>query len=170
MDSAKINDWMQVVGIFAVVASLIFVGLQMKQDRRIAELATYQDRAIASAEVSLNLFSNENYQATVMTATYGDAIPMIDGEGWAAPIGANLAMSSAGLMNAPLFMFDNSHFQYQEGFLPQEHWGRVRRIMKTMFRAPFEKWAVKQFLAVQRPAFRDELIRILDEIEQEQRN
>ena len=36
MDSAKLNDWMQVVGIFAVVASLIFVGLQMRQDQLIA--------------------------------------------------------------------------------------------------------------------------------------
>jgi len=36
MDSAKLNDWMQVVGIFAVVASLVFVGLQMRQDRDIA--------------------------------------------------------------------------------------------------------------------------------------
>jgi hypothetical protein len=28
MDSAKLNDWLQVVGMFAVVASLIFVGMQ----------------------------------------------------------------------------------------------------------------------------------------------
>ncbi len=27
MDSAKISDWMQVVGIFALVASLVFVGI-----------------------------------------------------------------------------------------------------------------------------------------------
>ena len=33
MDSAKLNDWLQVVGLFGVIASLIFVGLQMKQDR-----------------------------------------------------------------------------------------------------------------------------------------
>ena len=36
MDSAKLNDWMQVLGMFAIVASLIFVGLQMKQSRDIA--------------------------------------------------------------------------------------------------------------------------------------
>ncbi len=36
MDSAKINDWMQVIGIFAVVASLVFVGMQMRQDQEIA--------------------------------------------------------------------------------------------------------------------------------------
>ena len=36
MDSAKLNDWMQVIGIFAVVASLIFVGQQLRLDRQIA--------------------------------------------------------------------------------------------------------------------------------------
>jgi hypothetical protein len=41
MDSAKLNDWMQVVGIFAVVASLVFVGLQMRQEQEIAIVATY---------------------------------------------------------------------------------------------------------------------------------
>lgn len=36
LDSAKLNDWLQVIGIFAVLGGLIFVGLQMKQDRQIA--------------------------------------------------------------------------------------------------------------------------------------
>ena len=45
MDWAKINDWMQVVGIFAVVASLIFVGLQMKQAHEIALASQFQARS-----------------------------------------------------------------------------------------------------------------------------
>ena len=36
MDSAKLNDWMQILGMFAIVASLVFVGLQMKQSHQIA--------------------------------------------------------------------------------------------------------------------------------------
>ena len=36
MNSARLNDWMQVVGIFALVASLVFVGLQMRQTQEIA--------------------------------------------------------------------------------------------------------------------------------------
>lgn len=37
MDSAKLNDWLQVIGIFALVASLVFVGLQMKQTQEIGQ-------------------------------------------------------------------------------------------------------------------------------------
>ncbi len=47
LDSAKLSDWLQVVGLFAVVASLIVVGLQMKQTDAIALSAIYQERAIA---------------------------------------------------------------------------------------------------------------------------
>jgi hypothetical protein len=40
-DMSKINDWLQVVGMFGVIASLIFVGLQMKQAHEIALSNTY---------------------------------------------------------------------------------------------------------------------------------
>jgi len=34
--SADINDWLQVAGLAGVIASLVFVGLQLKQDRQFA--------------------------------------------------------------------------------------------------------------------------------------
>lgn len=59
MDSSKLNDWIQGVGIFAVVASLIFVGLQMRQEQEIARaeaisefIARGIDYQIAIAEYS----------------------------------------------------------------------------------------------------------------------
>jgi len=45
MDSAKLNDWMQVLGIFALVISLIFVGLQMRQDRVLAAVDATRSRS-----------------------------------------------------------------------------------------------------------------------------
>ena len=50
MDSAKLNDWMQVVGIFAVVVSLLFVGLQMRQSQSIA----MSEGALANAANSID--------------------------------------------------------------------------------------------------------------------
>jgi len=54
LDSAKLNDWMQVIGIFAVFASLIFVGLQMQLDRRLAraELGSVSLEFRASVELA----------------------------------------------------------------------------------------------------------------------
>ena len=34
--SAKLKDWLEIVGLFAVVASLLFVGMQMRQEAAIA--------------------------------------------------------------------------------------------------------------------------------------
>jgi hypothetical protein len=53
MNSAKLNDWMQVVGMAAIVASLIFVGLQMRQDQAIAIAGQYQDRSATAMEYFL---------------------------------------------------------------------------------------------------------------------
>lgn len=36
MDASKLNDWVQVAGVFAVVASLIFVGIEIRQSGRSA--------------------------------------------------------------------------------------------------------------------------------------
>lgn len=35
MNSEKIDIWVQVIGMAAVIASLIFVGLEMQQDQRL---------------------------------------------------------------------------------------------------------------------------------------
>ena len=36
LDSKKINDWLQVLGLFGVLGGLVFVGLQLSLDRQIA--------------------------------------------------------------------------------------------------------------------------------------
>jgi len=58
VDSAKLNDWMQVIGIFAVVLSLIFVGLQMRQEQEIAIVDTYG--SVAEAQMDLSVLVGEN--------------------------------------------------------------------------------------------------------------
>jgi len=63
MDSAKLNDWMQVVGIFAVVASLIFVGLQMRQDQEIAQAQALVDAS--AVVIDLNQFIENNKEVWI---------------------------------------------------------------------------------------------------------
>lgn len=49
---------MQVIGIFAVVSSLIFVGLQMRQEQEIAIVDTYG--SVAEADINLSVLIGEN--------------------------------------------------------------------------------------------------------------
>ena len=66
MDSAKLNDWMQVIGIFALVASLIFVGLEMRQSQRIALSAAYQARADSSMVLRMAALESERLQSAIV--------------------------------------------------------------------------------------------------------
>ena len=73
MDSAKLNEWMQVVGIFAVVASLIFVGLQMQQDREIALSVATQARTETTVQSIAANAANPFYMSAIDKIANGDA-------------------------------------------------------------------------------------------------
>ena len=53
MDSEKLHNWIQVVGIFALVASLIFVGIEVRQNSIATRSAT--NAAVKDAFRELNL-------------------------------------------------------------------------------------------------------------------
>lgn len=42
MNISKLNDWLQVIGTFGVLAGLIFVGMQLQQEQRIAQASRIQ--------------------------------------------------------------------------------------------------------------------------------
>ena len=52
MNSEKLRDWLQLVGMAAVVASLVFVGLQIKQSDEIALVELLDNAAIRNLELS----------------------------------------------------------------------------------------------------------------------
>ena len=168
MDTAKLNDWMQVFGIFALVASLIFVGMQMRQDHEIARVMIYQSRASTLAEINASLASSPDAAAAIIKTSFGDPNQEIQREDWAAPITAQdmaLGRFSAGAFFA---LIDNSHFQHQEGFLPEDHWQSVRSTVKNVIStSPFFRDVVESTLGQQRATFRDELIEIMREIDKE---
>ena len=53
METSKLSDWLQVLGMFGVIASLVFVGLQMKQTHDIALSNIYQTRSNATVEQAM---------------------------------------------------------------------------------------------------------------------
>jgi hypothetical protein len=57
MDSEKLSSWLQVLGMLGIVASLIFVGLQIKQTDAIASLET-QENAVARNLVTLEMMAD----------------------------------------------------------------------------------------------------------------
>jgi hypothetical protein len=50
MDAQKLHDWLQIIGIAAVVASLVFVGLQLKQSDEVALAGVFESAAARGVE------------------------------------------------------------------------------------------------------------------------
>jgi len=112
MDSEKINDWMQVVGIFAVVASLIFVGMQMQQDQKIALSQAFQSRTDTQVEMLITSADNPLFVSAVTKNVSGNADSTTDMEG--------LAVRQYAA--AFLYLSENLHYQYVNGFIDEDRW------------------------------------------------
>ena len=154
MQSRPQRDWLQILGQFGVIASLLFVGLQMKQDQEIALSAAYQARtatlidfltAVATDEVARSAmrkgFSFSNNSATEFTVDERYAFAML---------------SSAGRE-----LLQNSQYQYARGYLDEEHWQTVRRLIKQQLRSPHTREGLLGDAV--RPSFR----RVVEEIDRE---
>ena len=161
MNSTKLRDWMEVIGIFAVVASLFFVGIQVRQSQKISMSQTYQSRTAAVAEWNSAFAANP-----VALLAFRKAVNGNEGEITAEEYDA-LRRSLIGLY----YLYDNAHYQYQEGFVSADFWAMTRGSLKGMMEIP----AVKTiFLGISnragRPEFRDLVREINVQIEAQKSN
>jgi hypothetical protein len=108
VNSSQFREWLEVIGIFGVLASLIFVGLQMKQDRTIARATLYQMRSDAVRELMAMQIENRD-----LTAQYLDPVESLKPE-----VGYAI---TAGIM-AQISHFENTHNLYQLGLVTKEQW------------------------------------------------
>lgn len=127
MDSGKLNDWAQVVGIFALVASLIFVGMQMKQAHEIALSEAYQERANSSIDISLAASVSPEFTSASAKLYRGNVEGLTPEE----------HISLEYWFGASMTMYENHYFQYVAGFLPEDHWSKNLSELCYYFSEPF---------------------------------
>lgn len=127
MDSGKLNEWLQVVGLFGVIASLMFVGLQMKQDREIALSAATQARTETTIQSILGMVSNPIFAAAL------DKIEL--GESDSLTLSERMAVIQS--YRAVLYNLENSHYQYISGFISEEKWIASRESLKNILRPSY---------------------------------
>ena len=126
-DVSKIKDWLEVIGIFGIIASLIFVGLQMKQTQEIALADTYNDRASQAIDgQSASVGTPQHFSA--MAKIYSDQRDQLTAEEYVA-LEHELTIF--------LTIFENNHFQYEMGFLPEEHWQKNLKDIECRMTEPF---------------------------------
>ena len=144
----KSVDWRaiaELVGLAAIVASLVFVGMQLELDRQVALGSQYAARA-------------ESVKADVRARMESDAFVAMQAKLWAAgtrptwwnpevaQLAKELELSGADLkmMESDRFLTllqaDNLYFQFQQGLLEEGYWIGARRYLKqSMEKDPFAR-------------------------------
>ena len=157
MDSAKIHDWLQVAGLFGVVAGLTFVGLQMKQDHKIAMAEAYHARAQTTVDLTMAAAANPLW----LSAQHK----------WSAEGPDSLTpeerLSNIYVRSANLQLWDSIHYQYVNGFIDEEHWQRTRSAMRRSMRDRSFRDVYELGRDYIRPSYRAEIDRILDDLDAE---
>ena len=145
---------MQIVGIFALVASIVFVGLQLKQSQEIAMSQAFQSRT--DTNLAMYLASAENPMFVSATAKFysGDAESMTPEELVVMRQYARVLLSSS----------ENLHYQYVNGFISEERQRSGRDQFKRMLSGEMVPFPVRQIYVETKIIFLPEFQGYVDEI------
>jgi len=151
MNSTKVNDWLQIAGLFGVMASLVFVGLQLNQTQSIALSETYQARSAATVDNNNSAMASPAFLSGMskIYAGMADALTM--------PEAIALEMHVGNILT----MIENNHVQYLAGFLSDEHWERNLDEVRCMLTVPLFREVATGW------AFRDSFDAVISEVLQE---
>ncbi len=152
MQSKPQRDWLQIIGQFGVIASLLFVGLQMKQEQEIALSTAYQARTATLVDF-VTAMATDEVTRTAFSKLGGDVSDLTPDERIAA-----VMISMAGRE-----LLQNSQYQFARGYLDEEHWQTVQGLIKQQLQQPIARAGLLSDGV--RPSFR----RIVEEIDRELR-
>jgi len=155
MDYAKISDWLQIVGLFGVIASLLFVGLQMKQTQDIALSAAYQARSDSSLAIRMAPLESEHLLSALTKIRMGQADELTPLE----------MTAKNNWYGSELIYVENVHYQYISGFVSEEQWNTNFEELKMIFSDPEMRETVDQIGPVLRESYFSEIKRAIAELD-----
>ena len=120
MKTSGWKDIAELIGIAAIIASLVFVGLELRQTQEALMASTYQARAFDAMSSSRDLAHSEYIGPILATIDIEDE-QILD------------SLSSEEIWRLRQYYvsrmvdLDNEFYQYQNGFLDEEYWSMVNR-------------------------------------------
>ena len=149
------TDWKSIaelIGIAAIVASLLFVGLQMKQSQEIAIAQQYQDRSAAALDWYLARMQSESaleLAAQRLDASNAEVRSTMGIKIWSDSSNPRMLAQAFLEHRANMTMFDNYHFQYEQGFMHEDAWiafhTRLRGMLADGLNAEFYRQQSDQY-------------------------
>ena len=110
MNKVSIDVWIQLLGMVGIIASLIFVGLEMRQTQRIAIAGQQQARASANMD-GLNAFieSGFDHQSIVWDGTFDYDLS-----------GEEIIFRNS--LHSAWHMYENDFYSYTQGLMDDSTW------------------------------------------------
>jgi hypothetical protein len=122
MKFVRYEVFVQILGMFGVIASLLFVGFEIKQSRDIAIADIYQQRTSMALDIALNRYSPEQV-AEVTNMLIDDPQKMTRQD----------VQLLSDIMAANFIYYENLHFQYQLGMIGEEEWNASKKLISVGF-------------------------------------
>jgi len=148
------------IGIAAIVLSLLFVGLQMKQSQEIAIAAQYQERANAANDVLLTFLETATgemgsrlFDTTRLHEWPEELVQRLNSTEPAEIERSFLRFSTL------MILYDNNLFQFELGFLDEASWLAFRDRMIRVLKDPLNR----QFYIQQRNHYRPRFQAVVDQ-------
>ena len=152
----KLRDFLELIGVASIVASLIFVGLQLRQDRLFAQGDQYQGRA----EMRVG-----NLRALIESDITLTAISKIADDPSSLSSEERRAYFTYQLMN--LVTDDNNYYQYRIGLMDDEYWNSLKARLELRLRDSHTRSFYKSAIPIMDPHYAKELHDIIRKIEAE---
>ena len=156
------REYAELVGIVAIVGSLVFVGLQLKQSQDIAIAGQYQERYTSGIEF-FSTYSQDawytNLIGQIELKDHPEAAGIFSLAGdTPEDVGRTLV-----LLQQLLSAFDNHHFQYTSGFMTEDGWQMQRGRFKEIVVTPQFYHLMQEHKHYFRPSFLEFCILLRDE-------
>ena len=124
MKIGNLREYIEILGVASVVASLLFVGMQLKQEQEIAIANQHQARAESSMANRRARMESESYLSARGKFASGSGDNLTPEEVSAYNNSTLLDLTSA----------ENDYYQYLNGFGDTEWWEGKRNRIKTILR------------------------------------
>ena len=147
MNSTNLKNTIEVIGILAIVISLVIVGFELRQSHQIAIASQYQERTDSGRQYFYEVLDSEYRMRDV--ASMSERIEWPEGfltereQQWLAENPIETWAEARIWANINLYGFDNYHYQFQSGFLSADGWGAMEnRLHDMLVSDPFARYEI----------------------------
>jgi hypothetical protein len=155
LQNIRLREIIEFIGVASIVASLIFVGYQLRQDRLIAEGEIYQSRTDAALTIQQSVLESE---------VALEAFAKLRQEGF-----ESLSPVQVEAINREVIMLllsaDNNHQQYQLGLISEEYYESALKRLKNRLSNHYVRRVFEVSIQNMRPSFASVIESLLAEID-----